>query len=194
MAKRLPENKEARYQIRLQRDNHRNVATGHSPREAYQNAATAEVIKWSYGSLPRSEFDRIHEKHMKELCRLQDERELRGNHSELRDALGDVRRAWDEYTIQHGINPSSHLVRNWMHEALEPLKHLNVGVPDRTLSLVWAKPIAKVSREEIERMGQLRDANISRASIGRQNVKTLEDALFAVGAKQNDSLGLAFNL
>lgn len=192
MPKKLPENTEARYQVRLARTNAQNSATGHSERARYIEVATQEVIKWTYATLPRSEFDRIHEKHMREICSLQDQIELRGNNAEWREQLGVIDGRWLQYQHTNNADPPAPVLCDWWAELIAPIAHKPVPVPDKDLGLRWSRPIRNVANSEVDRMAQLRDINLTRAGIGRRQVQVAQNSLVVVRATPSMSLGAAF--
>lgn len=195
MPKRLPENQEARYRIRIHRDKPPalNPASGHSDREMYTKLAIEDVINWANGTLPKSEAERIFEKYLGDLVKALDREELRNNNAEFRMGWGRVDTRIEVYEANVGTTPPKLIVQEWVAEEMEEIRHLPVPVPDKDLNLRWSRPIHQVAQTEIKRMADIREANLERAGIGRKQVATAEKCLVIVGATPAMTLGVAFN-
>lgn len=192
--RRLPENREMEYQLDLQRDNYRNPASGHSPREEYVKAACDKVWDWANRILPRMEMDRILRSYVNKLGRSLDNERLQGNTGEFRAAWEEVGERRAQYEEDNNGAPAPRaLVEEWVAEIFEPIGHLEIGVPDTDLNLKWARPIRRVAKSEVNRLGLLRDRNLNRAGHGRKQVAEAEDCLDYVNAPDYMTLGEAFN-
>jgi hypothetical protein len=192
--RRLPENREMEYQLRLQRDNFRNISSGHSPRDDYRKAAADSTWNWAKANLPYNEFERIARRWVDELSVVIDREELHSNTAEFRAAWEEVGDRRVQYEQDNNGAPAPRLmVQAWVAEVLDPIGHLEIGVPDKKLDMRWARPIRSVAKSEITRLGEIRTINLTRVGHGRKQIQEAENCLTFVNASESMTLGQAFN-